>query len=215
MLHWVAISLAIVLVLAGAWYAWVRRSNRLKALDVVQWINLALRGEGHVTGIRWLSGSGFIVPLRLRSPIFRRPAVRVEFIRRELPQWWLAARTAGKVDSVTFQADLDSAPGFNFEVVNHRWCAGTHRRLPKDPSRWEFDRGEPLVFATRKWQREVSALINALLCSHQQELLALSFRRKSPHFSATVPLDSLMPGASSGASIFTLLREIATEVSAR
>ena len=214
MLVWTGISIAVVLALLGSWYCWVRRSNRLKALDVLQCINLALRGEGHVTGIRWLSPSRFVVPLRLRSHIFRRPAVRVELVRREQPPAWIAARLRGKVDSLTFQADLDGAPSFNFEVLNHRWCAGTHRRLPKDPSRWEFDRTEPLVFATRKWQREVGTLINALLCSHQQELLALAFRRKSPHFSATVPLESLMPGDGAGPGVFTLLREIAAELSA-
>src|ERR671936_1405988 len=117
MLLWVPIGLAVVLALAGAWYCWVRRINRLKALDVLQCINLALRGEGHVTGIRWLSPSRFVVPLRLRSHIFRGPAVRVELVRREQPPAWIAARLRGKVDSLTFQADLDVAPSFSFEVL--------------------------------------------------------------------------------------------------
>src|SRR5919204_1443964 len=122
MLLWAPIGLAVVLALAGAWYCWMRRINRLRALDVLQWINLALRGEGHVTGIRWLSTSRFVVPLRLRSHLFRRPSVLVELLRRELPPCWIAARMRGKVDILIFQADLDDAPHFSFEVLNHRWC---------------------------------------------------------------------------------------------
>ena len=213
MLLWALICLAWLLVVAGGWYLWIAHANRQKAFDVLQWVNLALRSEGHVTGIRRISVSHFVVPLRMRSPIFRNASVVVEFVHRELPLRWLSQRRAGRVDALTFQADLDCIPSFNFQVQNRRWFAGSRRRLPDDPSRWELDHTEPVVFATRKWQREVSVLVNALLSSRQQELLALSFRRKSPHFSATVPLDSVAPGVNSGPSVFTLLREIAAEAS--
>ena len=215
MLLWLVICVVAGVALASIWYLLVLRANHKKADDVLQWINLALRGEGHVTGLRWVTASRFVVPLRLRSPIFRQASVMVELVRRELPLYWISERMHGKQDALTFKADLDSAPTFNFRVLNHRWCAGTHRRLPRDPASWDFDRTEPLVFATRKWQREVSTLVNALLGSHHQDLLALSFRRRSPHFSATVPLESVMPGVSSEPGVFTLLREIAAEVSAQ
>src|SRR5262249_10871067 len=136
------------------------------------------------------------------------------FVHRELPLRWLRECRAGRLDSLTFRADLDYTPHFDFHVLNRRWFAGTRRRLPQESSRWQLDHAEPVVFATRKWQREVSILVNALLSSRQQELLALSFRRKSPHFSATIPLDSVNPGMNSGTSVFTLLREIAAEASA-
>lgn len=214
MLFWVLVFLALVLAAAGGWYFWVANANRGKAYDVLQWINLALRSEGHVTGLRRISVSNFLVPLRMRSPIFRDAAVLVEFVHRETPLRWLRERRAGKLDSLTFQANLDCAPNFNFHVHNYRWYAGSRRHMDKDPSRWMLDHSEPVVFATRKWQREVSVLVNALLSSRQQELLALSFRRKSPHFSATVSLDSVTPSANSGPSVFALLREIAAEASA-
>jgi hypothetical protein len=214
MLLWALICVVTVLALACAWYLWIAHANRQKAFDVLQWINLALRSEGHVTGIRRISVSHFVVPLRMRSPIFRRASVVVEFVHRESPLRWLRQCRAGKVDALTFQADLDCAPNFNFQVVNRRWFAGSRRRLPEDCSRWQLEHTEPVVFATRKWQREISIMVNALLSSRQQELLALSFRRKSPHFSATVPLDSLAPGMTSGPGVFTLLREIAAEASA-
>lgn len=209
-----AILVAVITVLGLAWYLWVTHTNRRKALDVLQWINLALQAEGHVTGIHWLSASRFVVPLRMRSSIFRRASVVVDLVRRELPLCWLADRMSGKLDELTFQADMDLAPNFNFKVLGRRWFAGTRRQLPKDPSRWEVERSEPVVFATRKWQREVSTMVNALLASRQQELLALALSRKSPHFSATVPLDSVAPGVNTGPGVFTLLREIAAESSA-
>ena len=214
MLLWLTICIAALLALACAWYLWVARSNRKKAFDALQWINLALRSEGHVTGLQRVSASRFVVRLRMRSPIFRSASVLVEFVHREWPLRWLRERRTGKLDAITFQADLDCAPSFNFQVQNRRWFAGSRRRLPKDCSRWELTHAEPVVFATRKWQREISILVNALLSSRQQEFLALSFRRKSPHFTATVPLDSVNPGGTSDPSVFTLLREIAAEASA-
>lgn len=209
-----ATAVVVVTLLAAAWYLWVTHANRKKAMDALQWINLALQAEGHVTGIQRVSASRFLVPLRMRSPIFRRASVIVDLMRRELPLRWLADRKSGKLDELTFQADLDLAPNFNFEIINRRWFAGSRRRMPQDPSRWEVERSEPLVFATRKWQREVGTMVNALLASRQQELLALALCRKSPHFSATVPLESVAPGVNTGPSVFTLLREIAAEASA-
>jgi hypothetical protein len=214
MLLWALICLATASALACAWYLWIAHANSKKALDALQWINLALKSEGHVTGIRRLSVSNFVVPLRMRSPIFRGTSVIVEFVHREWPLRWLREHMAGKVDSLTFQANLDCAPTFNFQVQNRRWFAGSRRSLPTDSSRWQLDTTEPVVFATRKWQREVSVLVNALLSSRQQELLGLSFRRKPPHFSATVPLESVAPGVTCGPGVFTLLREIAAEASA-
>lgn len=208
-------TVAVVVTLLGAaWYLWVTHANRRKAMDVVQWINLALQAEGHVTGIQRVSASRFLVPLRMRSPIFRRAAVIVDLMRRELPLRWFADHKSGKLDELTFQADLDLAPTFNFEIINRRWFAGSRKNMPQDPSRWAVERSEPLVFATRKWQREVGTMVNALLASRQQELLALALCRKSPHFSATVPLESVAPGVNTGPSVFTLLREIAAEASA-
>lgn len=214
MLVWATICLGLLLVTAAVWYFWIAYSNRKKAMDALQWINLALKAEGHVTGIRRLSVSRFVVPLRMRSPIFRGASVLVEFVRRETLLRWLRDRRSAKLDSLTFQADLDCAPTFNFQVQNRRWFAGSRRHLPSDASRWHLQPTEPVVFATRKWQREISVLVNALLSARQQELLGLSFRRKSPHFCATVPLDSVAPGTNCDPSVFTLLREIAAEASA-
>ena len=214
MLLWALICLAWLVMATTVWYFWVAYSNRKKALDALQWINLALKAEGHVTGIRRISVSRFVVPLRMRSPIFRGASVLVEFVRRETLVAWLRDRRDGKLDSLTFQADLDCAPNFNFQVQNRRWFAGSRRHLPTDSSRWQLEPTEPVVFATRKWQREISVLVSALLSARQQELLRLSFRRKSPHFCATVPLDSVAPGANYDPSVFTLLREIAAEASA-
>jgi hypothetical protein len=213
MLLYVATAVAVIAAFGLAWYLWVVHANRRKALDVLQWINLALQAEGHVTGLQWLSPSRFAVPLRMRSSIFRRASVVVNLKRRELPLRWVRDRMSGKLDELTFQADLDLAPTFNFQILSRRWFAGTRHHLPKDPSHWEVERKDPLVLATRKWQREVSTMVNALLASRQQELLGLALSRKSPHFSATVPLESVAPGVTTEPGVFTLLREIAAESS--
>src|SRR5688572_29409540 len=144
MLPRAGILVAVIAVLGLAWYLWAVHANRRKALDVLQWINLALQAEGHVTGMHWLSASRFIVPLRMRSSIFRRASVVVDLVRRELPLRWLADRMSGKLDELTFQADMDLVPNFNFQVLNRRWFAGTRRQLPRDPSRLGVERSQPV-----------------------------------------------------------------------
>jgi hypothetical protein len=38
-----------------AWHAWASRRNRNRAFQIMHWIENAMNGQGHVTGIHWLS----------------------------------------------------------------------------------------------------------------------------------------------------------------
>jgi hypothetical protein len=52
-------------------------------------------------------------------------------------------------------------------------------------------------------------MMNALVASRDSDFLSVSFRRVSPHISATVPLNSLAPQRRTGNELFQVLRELA------
>ena len=106
-------------------------------------------------------------------------------------------------------------PNFNLDVQNHRWCGRTRRKLPRNPEKWNLERVGPFVISSRNdWQREITNLMNATMASRCLRLPQVSFRRTSPHFSATVSLDSLSSAKEAEISIFEVLRELASGASA-
>ena len=76
----------------------------------------------------------------------------------------------------------------------------------------------PFVLTTRTdWQREITAMMNALVASRDSDFLTVSFRRTSPHFSASVPVSRVCPqdgGSYRDYDIFDVLRELADCASA-
>jgi hypothetical protein len=192
-----------------AWYFGFVAYNRRQARRIVGWIERALAGHGQILGIQYLRPSLFQAPLRLRSAVFQHPAVLVRMSPRELPFSWLLKWWRREPDTLVFEADFDLPPGFSLEVRNHRWCGRTTRRFSNSAEQWEFQQATPIVLTSRKnWEREVASMMNALLSCRERDFLRLSFSKRSPHFSATVPLDSIKP-ETEGDNIFEMLRELA------
>ncbi len=198
-----------------AWYLFFLRSNRRQAGRVVEWIQAALAGKGQVVAVRWLGSSIFHVALRLSASLFQHPALMVRLIPRQNPFQWLRQWRRGEPATVTFEADLDSPPGFNLQVQQHRWSGQTSRRLSPGREGWEFEQVTPLILtSSRTWQREVASMMNALLSCREREVLSLGFRRTSPHFSATIALECISPEGRAGSNVFDTLKELAAGASA-
>ncbi len=196
------------------WYLWFRRHNRRKSIHVLQRIKTAFAGHAQIIGVRWAGASRFSVRLKVLSTLFQHASVLVELYPRELPLNWLWSRLRKRKETLTFEADLECPPAFNLEVHNHRWCGRT-RTFPKDHRRIAVDTCGPFVLTTRNdWQREITTMMTALVASRDCDFLTVSFRRTSPHFTATVPLDSLSPESQCEAEIFNVLRELASCASA-
>jgi hypothetical protein len=211
---------AAIYLVAGAsgvvvWYLFFLRYNRRQADHVVEWIQAALAGKGQVVVVRWLGPSIFHVALRLGTSLFRHPALMVRLIPREMPLKWLRQWWHREPATITFEADLDIPPGFNLQVHQHRWSGRTSKRFSSDPEHWEFEQMTPLILTSRRsWQREVTAMMNALLSCREREVLTLGFRPTSPHFSATIPLQCISPESRAGSNVFDTLRELAAGASA-
>ncbi len=198
------------LIVVTGWYVCFVRYNRRKAADVLLWIKTAFSGHAQIVGVHWTSPSRFMVRLRLVPNVFQQSQIVVQLMPREFALNWLVSRWRRQQEVATFEADLDVPPGFNLEVHNQRWCGRTRRRAKLDPEHSNVESIGPFVITTRRdWQREITSMVNALVASRDSDFQSVSFRRTSPHFSATVPLASLKPQSAAGNNVFHVLRELA------
>lgn len=198
------------LIVVTGWYVCFIRYNRRKAAETLLWIKTAFCGHAQIVGVRWHSASTFDVKLRLTTQGFQQTHIRVRLMPREFALNWLLSKFRKHQEVVTFEADLDSPPSFNLEVHNQRWCARTRRRSNPMPKKASVESCGPFVITTRRdWQREITSMMNALVASRDSNFLSVSFRRVSPHISATVPLNSLAPQQRNGNELFQVLRELA------
>ncbi len=215
MLGIIVIDLVVGAVAIGLWYLWFARANRQEALKIHRWIEAAFADHGHIVAVHWTSASRFHLRLRLSSNLFQRACIMVQLLPRELPFHWFLARLRKKRETVTFEADLDCPPAFNLEVRNHRWCGRTHKNVAVDGRRSFIEQCGPFVLTTRNdWQREITTMMTALVASRDCDFLSVSFRRATPHFSATVPLGTFSPEYQTESDLFDVLRELAAGASA-
>jgi hypothetical protein len=212
---------AVIYLVAGAtaaavlWYLFFLRYNRCQGGRALEWIQATLAGKGQVVAIHWLGPSILQVALRLDTSLFQHPALLVRLTPGENPLRWLRQWWRSEPATITFEADLDTPPGFNLEVAQHCWSGRSSKRLSANPEGWQYEQVTPLILTSRRsWQPEVTGMMNALLSCRDREVLSLGFRRTSPHFSATIPLERISPEGRAGGNVFDTLRELAAEASA-
>ena len=206
----VLLEILVGLLLVTGWYVGFVRYNRRRAAEVLLWIRTAFSGHAQVLGIHWSSSSRFHVRLRLLPGVFQHSYIVVQLLPREFFFNWFLSKLRKQQELATFEADLDSAPLFNLEVHNQRWCGRSRKGSTLDPERGTIENFGPFVLTTRNdWQREITSMIDALVASRDSDFLTVNFRRTSPHLSATVALDSLAPQNTNGNKVFHVLRELA------
>ena len=212
---WLGIFFVAAAVFSAAWYWFSRRHTRSKAVQVLRWIEAALAGQGHVLGMRWTSPWQFKVPLRLTSGVFHRAWITVEFSRCEMPINWIVSKLRNQQETITFQGDLGFPPSFSLDVHNFRWFARSSRKTDLGSSHWTFQQSGPFVISTRmNWQKEITSAMMSLTSTNNREFMNISFRRRSPHFSATMPLESISPASPTRSYMFDSVRELAASSSA-
>lgn len=191
---------ALLYLLAGVacvtgWYLWAVKAQQNRAIKILHMIESSLTGKGHVTGLTWISPSDFEVPLRLFHAGFKKATIRVQMNPIHWPLFWMWRRIKKNTDeSLTFNADLDLQPTYNLQVKNMRWFARTSKNLDPGAKSWKFTANEPVVLTTRtEWSKELAATLQSVVCCEERDQLQLKFQKTSPHFSATLPLESISP----------------------
>lgn len=208
-------SVLVALTLALIWHFACLRQNRIRAIRILRFVDLALAGEGHLTGVTPVAPDHFLVSVQLGTSLFRRPAMLLSLAPRHDPMQWLLFWLRRRRETLVFQTDLEIAPAFNFHGKNQRWLGRTGKHLALAGDQWDVEAWAPCVISTRAiWRAEQAAIMNALFSSRHQEVLSVEFRRSSPHFSAALPLDSLPALADQRPSFFDSLRALASEASA-
>jgi hypothetical protein len=202
-------ALGAVLILIG-WYIAFWRYNRRKGLGVLNWVQQACNGRGRVAGISWRSSARLLADLRFPPHMFDHARVIVRLLPRPIPVKWALSSWRKEKETLSFEADLDSAPRFRLEVHNHRWSGHTTKAAPGN---WLVSRPGPIVLTSRtSWGQELSPVINALMASRERNFVTIRFSPDSPHFSATLEIDSL-PAHPSDAGWLESLRELAAGAS--
>lgn len=197
------------------WRFWQDRKTKRRACEVLNWTDTWISSQGQITGIRWEGPSSFRLPLRLHSSTFHNANLHIKLVPRHQPLSWVSAKLKNVQETLTFEADLDLAPPFKLELETYRLFARTRKDLSPETPGWEFEHATPFILTTRKdWQKEISSVISSLVSCPERQFLSVVFRRESPHFSATLALDSIAPSSLCRSDIFDAMRELATGASA-
>lgn len=180
-------------------------------MKVVYWIDEAINGTARIAGLEWLTPSQFLVRLRFPEHQFKRAQIHVRLHPWELPLRWFLSRIRRSEETLTFEADLTSPPTFNMLVQGQRWMGRTRnsKKCP-DMQSCEMERLGPFVITTRPdWEPNVVTAMDSLSSTSTSEFLQVTFNPQTPNFTATMPLDSVRPGAESRTTIFDTVRELA------
>jgi hypothetical protein len=213
--RWILIDVGAAALFALTWYGWFVRYNRRRAASVLQWIQAASLGKGRVTNLEWQGHSSRVrANLRFATRWFEDVCVTVRLFPRPLPLKWSLSRWRKQQETLTFEADMGFPPGFHLDIIRHRWSGQTGNKK-KANSKWAVTRPGPIVLTTKEeWPFELTAIVNALATCREKDFVTVRFHPNSPHFAATVTLDSLA-NQQSASALLGLFRELAASSSAK
>jgi hypothetical protein len=200
-------------ILAGCWYSLFSRYNRRRGMRVLHWIEVACSGEARIVQPRWLSASRLQAQLRCASHWFDHASVTVRLFPRPLLFQWLISLCRQQKETLTFEADLDSVPGFPLEVFRHHWFTRRQVSIDAIPHEWSVFRPGPVVFTTRpQWTEDVPPVVHTFMTSRGHRLMSVHFRPESPHLAATVALE-VLADQEGAAGFMSVLRDLAAGAS--
>jgi hypothetical protein len=193
------------------WYFCFLRYNQRKGAAALRRVENACLGQ--ILEARWLGGCCLQAHLRFAAHWLDNAHITIRLRPRPLPLQWLLSSWRKQNETLTLEADLDLPPGFNLEVLRHRWL--THRQggLSGGSRDWVISRPGPVVLTTRThWAQELSPVVNTLMTSRGHRLISVRLRPQSPHLAATVALESLTD-QQTAAAFLDVLRDLAAGAS--
>jgi hypothetical protein len=199
--------------LVAVWYWCFTRYNHRKAAQALLWVESACSGIAEVAGTHWLGACRVQANLQFASHWFEDARITVRLLPRPIPMQWLLSLWRRQKETLTFEADLDTAPSFRLEVFRHRWLTQNHSSASHRMGNWTVSRPGPVILTTRtEWSQELTPVVNTLMTSRGQSLVTVRFRPESPHMAATVALDTLSD-AETAVAFLGVLRDLAAGAS--
>jgi hypothetical protein len=207
------IDAVVAVALSAFWYFCFAVLNRRRAIDALRWVETACSNHGRIVKARWFSPSHLQAQVSFASHWFDQARVTVHLFPRPLPFKWLYCLCRKQKETLTFEADLDYAPGGQIEVFRHRWVTGNQVSLDQDSRDWSLIRPGPVVFSTAAQPNpELPPVVRTFMTSRGHSLLSVRLRSHSPHLLVTVPLESLSDDESA-AGFMKVLRDLAAGAS--
>jgi hypothetical protein len=204
----ILIDVLIVAAAFGLWYACFAQHNRSKGAKILHWVETACAHRGCIVEQHWEGSSNLRARLAFAANWFENAQVTVHLRPRPVPLRWLYSLWRRDRETLTFEADLDCAPGFQLHVFRHRWLTHNYTRAAGNRN-WELHRSGPILLTTRnEWTQELTPVVNTLMTSKGHNLVSVRFREESPHLAATLPLEAL-GDAQAAASFLKVLRALA------
>jgi hypothetical protein len=202
--------------IACFWYVLFTHYNRRRGAAVLAWVQAASRGKGSILNPEWHASSSLLkATLNLSSRWFEDIRLTVCLLPRPLPLQWFLRSYRRQKETLTFEADMGFPPGFHLDVVRHRWSGHSGGKSYQRARAWNISRPDPVVLTTKdSWPAELSAVVNALTSWHDTQFMSVRFDPRSPHFIATVALETLSDQKSASA-LLGLFRELAANSSAK
>jgi hypothetical protein len=208
------IDAAVAVGLSVFWYFFFASYNRRRALEALRWVETACSKEGRIAQVRWLGTSSLQAQVNFATHWFDQARVMVHLFPRPLPFKWLYFLCRKQKETLTFEADLDYAPGGLLEVFRHRWVTGNQVPPDEDSRQWSLVRPGPVVFTTAsQWTQELPPVVRTFMTSRGHTLLSVRLRSQSPHLAVTISLEALSDGESA-AGFMKVLRDLAAGASA-
>jgi hypothetical protein len=199
--------------LAGLWYFCLTQYNRRRGTKALRWVQAACSHRGQVTDARWDGASRLQAHLRFATHWFENARVTIRLQPRPLPIQWITSAWHKQPETLTFEADLDYAPGIRLEVLRHRWLTHSDNKLVRKSRNWTVVRPGPVVLTTcTEWKQELPPVINTLMTSRGHNLLSVHLRPESPHLAATIDLETLSDERAA-AGFLGVLRDLAAGAS--
>jgi hypothetical protein len=195
------------------WYFCLAGYNRRRGILALRRVEAACSHRARVVDAHWIGASRLQAQLRFAAHWFENAQVTIRLLPRPLPIHWLVSSWHKQRETVTFEADLDNAPGVQMEVFRHHWLSDSDRKMIRSSRNWTVARSQPVVLTTsNQWQQELPPIVNTLMTSRGHSLLKVRLRPESPHLAATVDLDALS-GDEAVAGFLGVLRELAAGAS--
>ncbi len=186
------INALVVAAIFALWYTCFTRYNKRKAAQTLRRFESACLHRARITALHWQGSSNLQAQLAFASHWFENARVTVRLKPLQLPLRWLYSIWRRERETLTFEADLDCAPGFQLQVFRHRWLTHNHTRGDVQHRGWELHHSSPVLLTTRsEWTQELTPVVNTLMTSRGHNLLSVRFGEKSPHLAATLPLEAL------------------------
>ncbi len=99
------------IVLLGVWFFYFARYNRRKGATALHWVEAACSSKGQMLDARWLGATLLQARFGFSAHWFDNARVTIRLRPRPIPFKWFVSIWHKQKETLTFEADLDCAPG--------------------------------------------------------------------------------------------------------